>query len=94
MDIISEAEFDEVTKLFNVERLMNYVSFYSGFIIALLNLVILILSVLIHLKSKTKRPAILLIANLSFSNSMFPLICSFASLTTITMELSDILEHR
>ena len=94
MTFLSEAEFDEITKLFTVEMFMNYVSFYSGFFIALLNLVILILSVLIHLKSKTKRPAILLIANLSFSNFMFPLICSFVSLTTITMELSHILEHR
>ena len=93
-DIISDDEFNEVTTLLEVERCMNYISFYSGFFIALLNLIILVLSILIHLKSKRNRPAILLIGNLAFTNFISPLICSLASMATISMELSHTLEHR
>ena len=92
--IISENEFDEITKLLEVERSMNDVSYYSGFVVALLNLVIFILSIIIHRNSKTKRPTLLLIANLSFSNFIFPLISSFSSLTTISMELVHSSDHR
>ena len=47
--MMSEQEFEDVSYLLKIENRMNDVSYYSGFIIALLNLVILFLSIIIHL---------------------------------------------